>query len=366
MENKTNLDIKDYQRLFSHNGLRFLINDIAMNGYSGLGLISLVKEDNLTNYIPKSIIEKTSVEGLELYGSKKKFSLFVSNFREIYKKLVAFCDEILLDSPLSKTQIKELFDEYIEFISEYKKTEFIYVDKPYLESKKGNNPELIDNLKEYEKVKFEFRGLINVIFFGNSSYYQRILEKLAKQTNIDQEDLQQYKSEEILGLFEGKKVDKNTIDERFYHNIIIDDNNQFRHYWGNEAEEIINHFFKNKEDNELIRGTIVNRGKVRGIARVIKPSWHEGFTKVKEAMERMNKGDILISETTSPDIMVAIRKAGAIVTDQGGLMSHAAIMSREMNVPGIVGADKATRLIKEGDLIEVDAYTGIVRILNRN
>jgi pyruvate,water dikinase len=58
-----------------------------------------------------------------------------------------------------------------------------------------------------------------------------------------------------------------------------------------------------------------------------------------------------------------MQKASAFVTDEGGLMCHAAIVSREMNKPCIVGTKSATRLIKDGDMIEVDADKGIVRVI---
>src|SRR3989344_6996898 len=331
-----NLNMKDYQRLFNHKGLRLLINELAMRGYDGLGVIAVVRDDDFVCYMPKSLIEETSKEGLELYGSREKFSRYVSNFNDFHKKFVDFCEQVLSKNKLSKVQMQKFLELCIESVSQYKKTEFIYVDKPYLESQKSENQELNDNLKKYEKIKFEFRDSINTIFFGKNSYYQRILEKLGKETGVSSEDIQQYKISEILELFEGKKVDNKTVKERFRRNVIIDNKGKLEYYWGKEAEKIIDNFLGENMESK-VSGTIVNKGKITGIARIIKPGWHEDLSRIKEAMERMNKGDILVSETTSPDIMIAIRKAGAIVTDQGGLMSHAAIMAREMNVPGIVG-----------------------------
>ena len=75
----------------------------------------------------------------------------------------------------------------------------------------------------------------------------------------------------------------------------------------------------------------------------------------------MQKGDILVAPTTGPEMMTAIQKASAIVTDEGGLMSHAAIVSRELKIPCIVGTKYATKILKDGDIIEVDANNGVVR-----
>ena len=66
---------------------------------------------------------------------------------------------------------------------------------------------------------------------------------------------------------------------------------------------------------------------------------------------------------TSPDYMVAVKKAAAIVTDEGGVTCHAAIVSRELKIPCIVGTKNATKALKTGDLVEVDADNGVVRLL---
>jgi len=65
---------------------------------------------------------------------------------------------------------------------------------------------------------------------------------------------------------------------------------------------------------------------------------------------------------TSPDFIIAMRKAAAIVTDEGGMTSHAAIVSRELKIPCIVGTKIATKVLKDGDMIQVDAETGVVKI----
>jgi len=82
-------------------------------------------------------------------------------------------------------------------------------------------------------------------------------------------------------------------------------------------------------------------------------------------MGHMNKGDILVASMTSPDFIVAIRKASAIVTDEGGMTCHAAIVSRELKIPCIVATRIATKLLKDNDLVEVDADHGRVKILKR-
>ena len=68
---------------------------------------------------------------------------------------------------------------------------------------------------------------------------------------------------------------------------------------------------------------------------------------------------------TTPDFVVLMHKAGAIVTDIGGMLCHAAIVSREINKPCVIGTKFATQILHDGDLVEVDADNGIVRILEK-
>ncbi|MDD5651263.1 MAG: phosphoenolpyruvate synthase [Candidatus Nanoarchaeia archaeon] len=77
-------------------------------------------------------------------------------------------------------------------------------------------------------------------------------------------------------------------------------------------------------------------------------------------LNKIQKGDILVTVMTNPDFVVAMQKASAIITDEGGLTSHAAIVSREMGIPCIVGTEKATKIFKEGDTLTVDGTNGKV------
>jgi len=77
------------------------------------------------------------------------------------------------------------------------------------------------------------------------------------------------------------------------------------------------------------------------------------------------RGDILVAQFTTPDFVPAMERAAAIVADQGGLSSHAAIVSRELGVPCVIGTKNGTRVIKDNDMLSVDARKGIIRITKR-
>jgi pyruvate, water dikinase len=79
-----------------------------------------------------------------------------------------------------------------------------------------------------------------------------------------------------------------------------------------------------------------------------------------EELEKVKKGDVLVTIMTNPDMVVDMQKAAAIVTDEGGITSHAAIVSREMGIPAVVGTGNATSVLKDGMIITVDGSNGKV------
>jgi len=75
-------------------------------------------------------------------------------------------------------------------------------------------------------------------------------------------------------------------------------------------------------------------------------------------LSKINSGDVLVTEMTNPDMVVTMQRCSAIVTDEGGLTAHAAIVSREMGIPAVVGTREATTKLSDGEIITVDGFTG--------
>jgi pyruvate,water dikinase len=104
----------------------------------------------------------------------------------------------------------------------------------------------------------------------------------------------------------------------------------------------------------VLRGLAVNTGVYEGPARLV----GDGTD-----FDRVQQGDVLVTRMTSPYFTVVLPLLGAIVTDRGGQLSHAAIVAREYGIPGVVGTREATRLIPDGARVRVDGTTGEVRLL---
>ena len=106
--------------------------------------------------------------------------------------------------------------------------------------------------------------------------------------------------------------------------------------------------------NELV-GDTVSFGKIRGKAKVLNSVNEKEF----------NPGEILVTKATDPGWTPLIINCGGIVLEVGGMLQHGALVSREFNKPCVVGIDNVTKIIKDGEEIEVDAIEGVVRLLDR-
>lgn len=95
-----------------------------------------------------------------------------------------------------------------------------------------------------------------------------------------------------------------------------------------------------------LTGTTACPGEVTGIARLVLSA---------DDINKVSNGEILVTTMTTPDLMLAIERCGAIITDEGGLLCHAAIISRELQIPCVIGTEAATKAIRDGDFIIVDA-----------
>lgn len=113
-----------------------------------------------------------------------------------------------------------------------------------------------------------------------------------------------------------------------------------------------------KKETKELQGTIASRGTYQGPVTIV--TLHEEISKVQQ-------GDVLVSPMTDPYFVPAMVRAGAIITDEGGILSHAAIISREFGIPCIVGTGIASSVLKDGIIVQVDASgeKGRVRIIEK-
>jgi phosphohistidine swiveling domain-containing protein len=110
-------------------------------------------------------------------------------------------------------------------------------------------------------------------------------------------------------------------------------------------------------EDKIIKGSSANKGKISGIAKIILSA---------KDFHKLNVGEILVTTMTSVDFVPVMGRAAAFVTNEGGITSHASIVAREMNKPCVIGTKIATQVLHDGDLVEVNADKGIVRIIEKS
>jgi len=108
-----------------------------------------------------------------------------------------------------------------------------------------------------------------------------------------------------------------------------------------------------EHEENLLRGLAASGGVFEGTARRIKGP---------EEFDRIQQGDVLVTESTTEAFNILLPLLGAIVTDAGGLLSHSAIVAREYGIPGVVGTRDATQLIADGAHVRVDGDAGEVTV----
>lgn len=251
---------------------------------------------------------------------------------------------------------------------------FIYLAKNFLYSYIVLDPEFTNDLeilRDDQKVlsylgmeKNNLREKVNELFFTDQSVYVKLLNAIAQKLNIEAAHLH------------------NTTVEKIYSSLAYDSNSEIytkQDYiiWSKDAKvyyefdtEIINTVWErfmdmgnNMDANVLSGDSVAKKGIYKGTVRIL----HMSYTNLDLEIERLNQqqgGFVLVADHTTPEIVPLMKKSIAIVTNMGGILSHAAITARELDLPCIVGTQIATQSLKDGDTVTVDAERGVVSIIN--
>ena len=368
----------NYEPVFKIDYGNIFITDLFIRSFVDADAIVTIKNRKWEFFLSKNALNKYSEEGY-------KFALEENKYEEFEKKHFIFIKRFqqlkgINIEKLDKKEFSKFLDKFKDFVVDfrdvYKETEFFYFTKIEEELNKfikdrfslqdllSNKieiiswPEKIREIAEYiikmQYLKFEYRKLLNDIFIGKNSFVSKILNQLIVKTGRGDATFMTIK--EIKDCLDGKQI-KYFSDRHIYSFINWNKEKQeLNIISGGDAYRKIRGFDRYIPKNEVI-GTPACKGIVKGVARIITRAPSADYKKFLKS----KKKEILISDTTGPEFMLAIKKARAIVTDEGGMMSHAATISREFNIPCVVGTKYATKVFKDGDKIEVNANNGIVR-----
>ncbi len=267
----------------------------------------------------------------------------------------------------------------IEFLKN-RIVDFKQESESYAEKKKRFANEQSDLIKKQQKIlaSFENRAEIErlALVFQKMSHDRLELksywvgefkllyffEEIAKRIGVSVSDLiKTYRLKEIEdGLLCDKPLPAKEVENRKKHFLFLVKDKKLEFYSGVKAFEITQALLPKEDKNKssFVQGITANSGVATGKVRIVHVV---GLDQLISDMKDFREGEILITSMTQPTFVTMAKKAAAIVTDEGGLTSHAAVIAREFKIPCIVGCKIAMKTFKTGDLIEVDANKGIVR-----
>lgn len=188
-------------------------------------------------------------------------------------------------------------------------------------------------------------------------YIELYCQEISKRTGVDIWDIKYYLVSEIGDLLlDIKRIDKNLLKERREYSayVLTKDGQKAKVdiYYKDQAKQIFSTVL-GTEKTKKIKGQVASApvAKIQGKVQVI----------LDTTKQKFKKGNILVTTMTRPDFVPLMRQAKAIITDEGGLTCHAAIMSRELKIPCIIGVKVATKILQSGDRVELDLGKGLVK-----
>ena len=305
-----------------------------------------ISKDNFNNFIKKKNIAAEIKKITNTYGwfhmeyMRKPFS------ENEYKKLLW-------------TELKQAKNINFNFLATSKKRKIIKEQNDFFNSHRN-----IKRLKIITNIFQEFAIILEqskVVCVNGIYLSQPIFIEIARRLGIKLNDILYLVLPEIVELLKNnKKADKKLIQKRKKYRAVLLLNNEILIREGSAAQKIEKKYIAKeiavKNNIKQIKGIVAYSGKCIGKAIIIRS--------IKD-INKFKKGDVLITHDGSAELTIFLKNAGAIVTNEGGMICHAAIVAREMNKPCIVGTKIATKVFKDGDLVEVDADKGIVKILKK-
>ncbi len=224
------------------------------------------------------------------------------------------------------------------------------------------HPELAESIEILHELAL-LRPEVKACWGATGYYANPMLEEIARRFGIDQRTLTfLYRSEDTDELLaSGKILSMEEVEDWKLCTAYHLKSGVLHTSVGAEALALKREILEEDKSANVteLKGACARPGKVTGKVHILKVN---DPVATREFRDSFTDG-VLVTSMTQPNVVDIARRAAAIVTDEGGMLCHAAIISREFGIPCVVGTHKATQVLKDGDLVEVDADAGIVRIL---
>ena len=282
--------------------------------------------------------------------------LLEKHAQKYYWILNNYAKDVCLDAAYFKTQLQEIItkDPFLELERLNGECSVLKRKKAELLMKLELDKESINLIKITELFGYMQDERKKYVLIA-THYQTKFIEEFGKRLKLDRKCMEYTYIHELKGLLEQNKIDTKIFQQRREAVLVIHTIGGYEVFSGALAKEIHN-ALSEKEENDVkeFKGMVACQGKVTGTVKIVQ--------KIHDLIN-VSSGDVLVASMTRPEMVVAMKKAVAIVTDEGGITSHAAVVSRELKIPCIIGTKIATKVLRDGDHVEVDAIKGIVRKL---
>jgi len=340
------------------------LNKIKTSPDEAMGI--LIVPDVTTIYQEKEeALNKLSKKYKQVLSAHKSKSFVLNNYPKLYKEIEEFIN-----------RYRWVGFNYIGPALNYEATvDEILQSRDKVQSSSPTKKDIYKACKFSNKEKQIFYALEMISYTKDlrnvtDDYvhycFNNFYKEVARRTGMEEKDVRFLWDDELNALLAGKnKIKPGYIKNKRKYCAALSSHKTMgvkQYYLGDEAKNFRERVFKNSNQliktsfQGIIKGTIASIGMATGTVKIIHSASEVG---------KVKKGDILVAGMTSPKYMPAILNSSAIITDDGGLTNHAAIIARELKKPCIIGTKIATSVLHDGDFVEVDANHGWVRKLKK-
>lgn len=316
-----------------------------ISDYLGINLkrsIIVIKKGFSTCYFSKQELDKLGKElSARVIEDEGLIDTWVGDIKKVTDEINGVMDE-LKGKFLSKDEYAVFVNKFIDFGARNFAIKKIvdYLPKNILEK----NLAKLSDARLYSEI----------VYTNTEKFMEAFAEKIGIKDGCESKFVLCLLDREFENYLKSGKINisKDILKNRFNFSTLFFNNGKDTILNNEDAKKVERAMIK--ESLKELSGKIAFHGKSTGVARVILDPRN---------VKKFDKGDILVTSMTRPEYLQLIQKSSAFITDAGGMLCHAAITAREIEKPCIVGLEVATRSIKDGDIIEVDADRGVVRII---
>jgi phosphohistidine swiveling domain-containing protein len=284
--------------------------------------------------------------------------LFSEDFKNLVRAKAEELRDVLTRVETTKlVDLKILFEKYLDLWAQvYPGYMFsIFLPGAFAEAFRAEKGEAAE---VYIQTQLDNRRLLEGLFVETDHFARQVVEKFLTFHQIPSRFSIFLSFDETYDLvMNDKKPNLETLQQRSGGYVLIGDELIIDDFKKVLLERDFSFVFPETEGVASFKGNIACQGKpVTGRVRLV-------FT--QDDVRNFTDGEILVTSMTAPHHLPAIKKSTAVVTDEGGITCHAAITARELQRPCIIGTKIATKVLKDGDLIELDAEKGVINILKK-